>query len=56
MSENGFTLQKARSRQYPAETLTDADYMDDLALLTNIPAEAKSLLAAECIGLYMNAN
>ena len=28
----GFTLIKARSRRYPAKTLTDIDYADDLAL------------------------
>ena len=36
MQENGFTLKKARSRQYPTETITDADYADDIALLANI--------------------
>ena len=35
MKENGFTLEKARSRRYPAETLTDADYADDIPLLAN---------------------
>ena len=35
IKENGFTLKKARSRQYSAETITDADYADDLALLLN---------------------
>ena len=27
----------------PAETITYADYVDDLALLTNTPAQANSL-------------
>ena len=31
--ENGFELTKKRSRRYPAKTITDADYADDLALL-----------------------
>ena len=44
MKKNGFTLAKARSRWYPAQTITDADYTDDIALLTNTPAQAKSLL------------
>ena len=35
---------KARSRQCLAETMTDADYTDDLGLLTIIPAQAESLL------------
>ena len=38
------------------ETLTDADYVDDLALLANTLAQAESLLqAARRIGLYMNS-
>ena len=41
--------------------MTDADYADDLALLTNTPAQAESLLhnlkqAAGGIGLRVNAN
>ena len=44
---NGFTLKKkkkkARSR-YPAETIKDADYADDLALFANTAAQVKSLL------------
>ena len=40
IKENGFTLKKARSRQYPAETITDANYTDDLVLLTNTPTQA----------------
>ena len=31
--ENGFELTKRRSKKYPAKTITDADYADDLALL-----------------------
>ena len=34
---NGFTFKNPRCRWYPAETMTDADYADDLALLTNTP-------------------
>ena len=46
-----------RSRRYPAWTITDADYADDIALLPNIPAQAESLLhsleqAAGDIGLH----
>ena len=37
-------LKKARSRQYTAETITDEDYQDDLALLVNTPTQAESLL------------
>ena len=38
MKENGFTLAKTRSRRYPARTITDADYADDIALLANTSA------------------
>ncbi len=29
--ENGFELTKKRNRRYPAKTITDADYSDDIA-------------------------
>ena len=35
---------KARSRQYPAETITGADYADDITLLANTPTQAESQL------------
>ena len=38
--ENGFQLTKRRSKRYPAKTITDADYADDLALLANTPNQA----------------
>ena len=42
--ENGFELTKKRSRRYPAKTITDADYADDIALLANTPNQAETLL------------
>ena len=42
--ENGFELSKKRSKRYPAKTITDADYTDDLALLANTPNQAETLL------------
>ena len=47
---------KKRSRMYPAKTITDADYADDIAILANTPAQAETLLhslerAAAGIGL-----
>ena len=42
--ENGFELTKKRSRRYPAKTITDADYADDIALLANTPNQAEKLL------------
>ena len=36
MKENGLTLEKARSKRYLAETITDAYYADALALLASL--------------------
>ena len=33
--ENGIELTKERSRRYPAKTITDADYADDIAIMAN---------------------
>ena len=46
MKENGFKLTKERSRMYPAQTITDADYTDDIALPANAPAQAETLLCS----------
>ena len=59
--ENGIELTKKRSRRYPAKTITDADYADDIAILANTPNQAETLLhslerAATGIGLYVNAH
>ena len=59
--ENGFELRKKRSRRYPAKTITDADYADDIAILANTPDQAETLVhslerAAAGIGLYVNAH
>ena len=40
MKDNDFKLTKERSRRYPAHTITDADYADDIALLANTPTQA----------------
>ena len=61
IKENGFKLTKERSRRYHAKTITDADYVDDRALLANAPAQAETLLhilewAAAGIGLHVNAH
>ena len=55
------TPPKKRSRRYPAKTITDADYADDIALLANTPNQAETLLhslerAATGIGLHINAH
>ena len=54
MKENCFKLTKESSRRYPAQTITDADYADDIA-------QAETLLhslerAAGGIGLHVNAD
>ena len=41
MKDNGFKLAKERSRNYPAQKFTDADYTDNRALLANTPAQAE---------------
>ena len=61
IKENGFELTKKRSRRYPATTITDADYADDIAILANTPDQAETLLhslerAAASIGLHVNAH
>ena len=61
MKENGFKLAKERSKRYPAQTITDADYASDIALLTNKPAQAEALLhslqwTAAGIGPHVNTD
>ena len=44
IKENGFELTKKRSRRYPAKTITEADYADDIAkhycIVWNEPLQA----------------
>ena len=61
LKENSFDLTKKRSRRYPAKTITDVDYVDDIATLANTPVQAKTQLytleqAAAGIGLHVNAH
>ena len=61
MKENGFKLAKERSRRHFAQTITDANYADDIALLANIPAHTETLLhslerAAVDIALHDNTH
>ena len=61
MKDNSFKQTKEGSRKYPAQTHTDADYANDIALLANTPAKAESPLpsqerAAAGIGLHVNAD
>ena len=61
IKENSIKLTKEKSRRYPTQTITDTDYADNIALLTNAPAKAETLLhnlepAAAGIGLHVNAH
>ena len=61
MKENGFKLAKERSRRYPTQTITDADYADDIALLYDTSAQPESQLqslerAVGGIGLHVDVD
>ena len=61
IKENGSELTKKGSRSYPAKTITDADYANDIAILANTPVQAETLLhtlerTAAGIGIYVNAH
>ena len=57
IEENGFELTKKLSRSYPAKTITDADYADDIAILTNTETLLHSLERPSAgIGLHVNAH
>ena len=61
IKENGFKLTKERSGRYPAKTITDADYANDITLLANALAQAENLLhslerAAAGISLHVNSH
>ena len=61
MKDNGFKLAKERSSRYPAQTITDTDYGDDLALQANTPTQAETLLhslewTAAGIGLHVDTD
>ena len=55
----GFTLKPRRSRRHPAITITDLDYADDLATISDCVADVQKILtqienAAAQVGLYIN--
>ena len=61
MKDNCFKLAKERNKRYPAQTITDADYADNIILFANTPAQTETLLhtlerAADSIGLHENAD
>ena len=52
---------KEKKQKVPSKKITDTDYVDDIAILANAPAQAKTLLhslewAAAGIGLHVNAH
>ena len=56
-----FKLKKERNRRNPAQTITDADYTDNIAVLANTLTQTKTLqhsleLAAAGIVLLVNAD
>ena len=60
MKDNGFKLAKERRRRYPAKTITEAGYADNIALLANTPAIAETRLhglerVATGISLHVDA-
>ena len=59
MKDNGFNVASKRSRRYVAQTITDADYTDDSALLANTPAQAETQphsLEQEAAGIGLHVN
>ena len=59
IKENGFELTKKRSRRYPAKTITDVNYADDISILANAPTQAETLLHSlkrAAVGLHVNAH
>ena len=56
----GFTLKRRMSRRHPAEVITDLDFADDLALLTQEITQAQEKITrleeeAAYVGLYCTA-
>ena len=59
ISSKGLEITPRRSSRYPAKHLTDTDFADDIALISESLANAQSLLnaleqASNCVGLYLN--
>ena len=44
IKEKVFKLTNERNRRYAAQTITDAEYVDDMALLANTLTPAETLL------------
>ena len=58
--DDGFTIEKRRSRRHPGICIADLDFADDISLINESIAEAENLLhrlelATQTIGLFLNA-
>ena len=61
IKENGFELTKKRTKRYPAKTITDADYANDITIRANAPSQGRTMLhslerATASIGLHVNVH
>ena len=59
IKNKGFEVKPRKSSRHPAEYLTDTDFADDIALISESLVNAQSLLqsleqASNCVGLYLN--
>ena len=59
ISSKGYEIKPRRSTRHPAQYLTDTDFADDIALISESLVNAQSLLqsleqASNCVGLYLN--
>jgi hypothetical protein len=57
--EKGLQIKPRTSSRHPAEYITDTDFADDIALISNSLENAQALItslekAANCVGLYLN--
>ena len=57
---NGITIKKGTSRRHPSQHVTDLDYADDMALISDTLAKAQELLssleiASTRVGMFLNA-
>ena len=61
MKDNSFKPAKERSRRYPAQTIMDVDYVDDIMPLANTLAQTETQLhglgrTATGMGVHVNTN
>ena len=59
INSKGYQLKERVSSRHPAKYLTDTDFADDIALISQSLADAESLLqslekASNSVGLYLN--